>query len=169
MRKRLADGRSKANAAARIPSVGEGKRGEEGHLAYLLRQANVALRAHLEREFAAFDVTQAQFAVLTMVAAYPGLSNADLARLSLLTPQTLSVTVANLRRDGLVLSRPHAVHGRIKTLELSESGKAQLARCRTRVNAIEKALAQGLSASEERAVRTWLATVAVTCTGSTRR
>jgi DNA-binding MarR family transcriptional regulator len=160
----IAEGARKvAGSAALVPEIGQGKRGAEGHLAYLLRQANVALRAHLERALADFGVTQAQFAVLTMVAAYPGLSNADLARLSLLTPQTLSVTVGNLRRDGLVESRPHTVHGRIRTLELTDSGKAALARCRSRVNAIEKALAAELSASEERAVRKWLAAVAVTC------
>lgn len=164
MRKRQSTHSSTAAASSRVPAVGEGKRGESGHLAYLLRQANVAVRVHLERELAAFGVTQAQFAVLTMLGAYPGLSNADLARLTLLTPQTLSVTVANLRRDGLVVSRPHAVHGRIKTLALSDSGKAALVRCRTRVNGIETALAQGLSASEERTVRNWLAAVAVTCT-----
>lgn len=164
MRKRRDIDGSGAIASPLVPAVGEGKRGEHGHLAYLLRQANVALRVHLERELAAFGVTQAQFAVLTMLGAYSGLSNADLARLTLLTPQTLSVTVTNMRRDGLVISRPHAVHGRIRTLTLSDSGKAALVRCRTRVRMIEKALAQGLSASEERIVRRWLSTVAVTCT-----
>lgn len=166
MRKRQASGRATVDAAPAIPLVGEGKRGKDGHLAYLLRQANVAVRAHLERELAAFGITQAQFAVLTMVAAYPGLSNADLARLSLLTPQTLSVTVANLRRDGLVVSRPHPVHGRIKTLELSTSGRAALSRCKSRVDAIERSLARDLSPTDERAVRKWLAAVAVTCTAT---
>jgi DNA-binding MarR family transcriptional regulator len=168
MHKRLTTGDAPATPPRHVPAIGEGKRGESGHLAYLLRQANVAVRVHLERELAEFGVTQAQFAVLTMIAAYPGLSNADLARLTLLTPQTLSVTVANVRRDGLVVSRPHAIHGRIKTLALTDSGKATLARCRKRVNAIEKALVETLSATEEQAVRKWLAAVALTCTAGTR-
>lgn len=150
-------------APSPIPPLGMGKRGEKGHLAYLLRQANVALRAHLERALAVQGVTQAQFAVLTMISAYPGLSNADLARLSLLTPQTLSVTVANLKRDGLVESRPHAVHGRIRTLDLTDKGSARLTRCRTLVREIEKALAADLTAAEEQIVRKWLTHVAVTC------
>lgn len=146
-----------------IPPLGQGKRGEKGHLAYLLRQASVALRAHFERALADDGVTQAQFAVLTMISAYPGLSNADLARLSLLTPQTLSVTVTNLKRDGLVASHPHAVHGRIRTLDLTNAGAARLARCRTQVRGIEKALAADMTAAEERIVRKWLTHVAVTC------
>ena len=74
-----------------VPQPGEGKRGEQGYLGYLLRQASVAVRTRMERDFSEEDVTPPQFAVLTMVRAYPGLSNADLARLSLLTPQTVSV------------------------------------------------------------------------------
>ena len=35
-----------------IPPIGEGKRGPEGHLGYLVRQANVAVRAALERALA---------------------------------------------------------------------------------------------------------------------
>lgn len=163
--RKLRQPRSSAPAVApvRIPPLGTGKRGEHGHLAYLLRQANVALRAHFERALSEFGVTQAQFAVLTMISAYPGLSNADLARLSLLTPQTLSVTVANLKRDGLVESSAHAVHGRIRQLGLTRQGQVRLARCRTRVDAVEKALTERLSSSEERAVRAWLTHVAVTC------
>lgn len=146
-----------------VPEIGAGKRGADGHLGYLLRQASVAFRARVERDLAAFGVTQAQFAVLTMTAAYPGISNADLARLSFLTPQTVSVTVANLKRGGLLVSTPHAVHGRIRHLALTKAGAAQLARCRKRVNALEKTLAADLSAADERAVRTWLTHVAITC------
>lgn len=153
-----------ASSVLGLPAPGKGKRGEDRHLAYLLRQASVTLRAHLERSLADLGVTQAQFAVLTMVAAYPGLSNADLARLSLLTPQTLSVTVSNLRRAGLLERQPHAVHGRIQTLCLTRKGEAQLGRCRSRVDAIERSLANELSKPEERAVRKWLAHVATTCT-----
>lgn len=149
--------------ASTLPAVGAGKRGADGHLGYLLRQASVAFRAHMERDLAAFGVTQAQFAVLTMIAAYPGISNADLARLSLLTPQTVSVTVANLKRGGLLASSAHAVHGRIRHLALTKAGEMQLARCRKRVDALEKALAGGLSVAEDRAVRAWLARVAIAC------
>jgi len=83
---------------AAIPAIGEGKRGESGHLGYLLRQAAGGFRLCLERALADVDVTQPQFMVMTMIAAYPGASNADLARLALLTPQTLSTIIANLMR-----------------------------------------------------------------------
>jgi hypothetical protein len=75
-------------AAVRVPAPGEGKRGEQGYLGYLLRQAHAAVRLKMERTLADLGVTSPQFAVLTMLNAYPGLSGADVARLTFLTPST---------------------------------------------------------------------------------
>ncbi|MBW8908040.1 MAG: MarR family transcriptional regulator [Mesorhizobium sp.] len=143
-----------------IPAPGEGKRGEQGYLGYLLRQAAGAYRLKVERALDEFGVTQAQFAALTMISAYPGLSNADLARLAVLTPQTVSVIVGNLEKAGSLVRTPHAIHGRIQHLDLSDSGRALLKKCRERVYRLEGDLAAGLSAADERAVRRWLVNVA---------
>ena len=113
----------------------------------------------MERVPADLDHTT-QFMVLTMLAAYPGHSNADLARVALLTPQTVSVIVANLERMGALVRRPHAVHGRIQHLHLSASGRALLADCRARAHAVERELAGGLSGPEQLMVRTWLVRIA---------
>lgn len=150
-------GKSKSAA---IPRAGEGKRGENGHLGYLLRQASGVFRARVDRALADIAVTAPQFAVLTMAGAYPGLSGADLARLSLLTPQTVNVIVANLKRAGALASTPHPVHGRILQLSLTPEGKALLARCRTRVDRLEAQLAEGLSDRDEQVIRRWLARAA---------
>lgn len=70
-----------------LPAPGEGKRGEAGHLGYLLRQAAAAQRLRMEQALADLPITAPQFALLTMLDAYPGSSNAELARLTLLTPR----------------------------------------------------------------------------------
>lgn len=151
----------KPHPVAPLPKAGEGKRGEEGYLGYLLRQAAGAHRLRMERALADIAVTLPQFSVLTMLAAYPGHSNADLARVALLTPQTVSVIVANLRRMGALARRPHAIHGRIQHLDLTEIGRALLADCRARAHAVERDLASGLSSPEEQAIRSWLVRVAI--------
>ena len=69
-----------ADDGVRVPAPGEGKRGEQGYLGYLLRQAHAAVRLTMERTLADLGVTSPQFAVLTMLNAYPGLSGADVAR-----------------------------------------------------------------------------------------
>jgi DNA-binding MarR family transcriptional regulator len=139
-----------------VPATGEGMRGEKGHLPYLLAQANAAVRLALERAFADLEVTLPQFSVLTMIHAYPGASGADLARLTLLTPQTINLIVRNLERDGLIVKTPDAVHGRIIHIETTEKGRQLRLKCRTRAERMERQLAEELSAAEERTIRKWL-------------
>ena len=150
----------KRKPSSPVPAPGQGKRGEEGYLGYLLRQAAGAYRLRVERALGEFAVTQPQFATLTMLSAYPGISNADLARLAMLTPQTVSVIVGNLEKAGSLVRKPHAVHGRIQHLDLSESGHALLKKCRDRVYRLETELTAGFSADDERTVRRWLVAVA---------
>ncbi|WP_199032623.1 MarR family winged helix-turn-helix transcriptional regulator [Ralstonia sp. ASV6] len=139
-----------------IPEPGQGKRGEEGYLGYLLRQASAAHRLRMERAMTDVGVTLPQFLVLTMIRAYPGVSNADLARLAMLTPQTVSVIVANLERSGAITRRPHAVHGRIQHIDVTPEGSALLAACRKRSGGIERELLEGFTPEEEQVVRRWL-------------
>ena len=122
--------RNPALAGVRPPPPGQGKRGEKGHLAYLLRQAQAATRLTLERALADLGVTPPQFAVLTMLKAYPGLSGADLARVALLTPQTVGVIIRNLERDGAIRKNPHPVHGRVLQWTLTRRGETLLGKCR---------------------------------------
>jgi DNA-binding MarR family transcriptional regulator len=143
-----------------IPAVGEGKRGEKGHIGYLLRQAYAAHRILMEGALEHTGATMPQFLVLTMLAAYPHASGADLARLSLLTPQTMSVIVGNLERDGAVSRRPHAEHGRIQVIEITEAGRELLARCKAAVAGVEASLLAGLSSTDERTIRRWLVQIA---------
>lgn len=143
-----------------FPRPGEGKRGEDGYLGYLLRQAAHVSRSDLERAFSDTRVTHPQFVVMTMIGAYPGLSNADIARLSMLTPPTVSVIVGNLKRAGLISSTKHQTHGRIQQLKLTDAGNKTLKSCRRHVRAAEKRLEAGLSAADLNVVRKWLAQIA---------
>lgn len=149
-----------APASPLIPAPGEGKRGVEGHVGYLLRQAAAAYRLRMERALADLGVTPPQFSVLTMLAAYPGLSGADLARLSLLTPQTVSLIVANLERSEAIVRHPHPTHGRVRVIEVSAAGRALLERCKERVRTLEKSLLESLPSDEEQVIRRWLVKIA---------
>ncbi len=143
-----------------IPEVGEGKRGEAGYFGYLLRQAGAAHRLRMERALDDIGITPPQFVVLTLLVAYPGISGADLARLAALTPQTVSVIVANLERGGAIVRRPHAAHGRIQQIDVTDEGEALLKQCRSRVKKLEARMAAGFTAEEEQVIRRWLVSVA---------
>jgi DNA-binding MarR family transcriptional regulator len=144
----------------RPPPPGRGKRGEQGYLGYLLRQAQAAARLRLERALAGLGVTPPQFAVLTMLKAYPGLSGADLARVTLLTPQTVGVIIRNLERDRAIRKTPHPVHGRVLQWTLTRHGLTLLGQCRRHVLALERRLMAGLSAKTQGTVRRWLSKIA---------
>jgi DNA-binding MarR family transcriptional regulator len=142
--------------APTIPGPGEGKRGETGHLAYLLRQAAGVVRLRFERSLADLGVTPPQFLVLTMLDSYPGASGADVARLALLTPQTVHGIIINLERDGLVARSAHPVHGRVQVIALTKIGRALLSRCKQRAAKSDTELKIGISPAEEVVIRRWL-------------
>ena len=142
------------------PPPGEGKRGEQGYFSYLLRQASAASRLTLERALAELGATPPQFVVLTMLKAYPGLSGADLARVALLTPQTVGVIIRNLERDGAIRMTRHPVHGRVLQWTLTRRGLTLLEKCRKHAMALERRLAAGLSTQAQATVRRWLAKIA---------
>ena len=142
------------------PPPGPGKRGEQGYLAYLLRQAQAATRQAMERKLASLGVTAPQFVVLTMLKAYPGLSGADLARVAALTPQTVGVIIRNLERDGAIRKAAHPIHGRVLQWTLTRRGTTLLEKCRRHAHALERRLSAGLGTAAERAVRRWLSRIA---------
>ncbi|MEX2964450.1 MarR family winged helix-turn-helix transcriptional regulator [Microbulbifer sp. TYP-18] len=142
-----------------LPAPGEGKRGEAGYVGYLLRQAAHAYQVHLARQLDDLAVTPPQFSVMTMIAAYPGLSSADIARLTFLTPQTVSVIISNLVKADTVARVPHAAHGRIQQLVLTDSGLKLLATAKECVKAVENELTDGVSSTDEKALRRWLASI----------
>jgi DNA-binding MarR family transcriptional regulator len=160
VRRRKKSAENSASAMIHPPPPGEGKRGEQGYLAYLLRQAQAATRLAMERALAELGVTPPQFVVLTMLRAYPGLSGADLARVAMLTPQTTGVIIRNLERDGAIKKTPHPVHGRMLQWTVTRRGAALLDRCRRHAQVIERRLTAGLSANAQTIIRRWLAKIA---------
>lgn len=143
-----------------IPAIGEGKRGEAGYLGYLLRQAANAQRRRMDQALAAVGLTHPQFLVLTMVRAYPGCSNADIARLTMLTPQTVHAIITLLLHKELIARQPNAVHGRILNIELTGTGKELLGRGRARALVVESDLQGAMKDVEAVTVRRWLVGVA---------
>jgi DNA-binding MarR family transcriptional regulator len=135
--------------------------GENGEIATLLRQAASAHRLAEERLVADLGVTPPQLAALTLIGATPGLLAADLARSVKLTPQTVSLIIANLRRDGLVKEEESpSPSSRARPLALTPKGESVLRMGRERVEVASARLVEGMRSKRERALRRWLAGVA---------
>jgi DNA-binding MarR family transcriptional regulator len=153
---------AKVKRSRSLPAAGEGKRGAEGHIAYLLRQAHGAVRIALDSAFAEAGLTTPQFLVLNLLDAYPGASGAELARIAQLTPQTVNLIVRKLERDKLIGRSEHETHGRILCLEITAAGKTRLRQCKHRADEVERRLLSLLDAGTESKVRDWLTAAAVT-------
>ena len=144
----------------RLPLAGEARRGPEGYLTYLLRQASASVRLALDRALAKEGMTYPQQSALTMIRAYEAISGADLARLTLLTPQTVNGIVRALERRGAIRKEPDRLNGRILRLIVTEEGRALNKRCKALMAPIEAALSARMSASAAGAIRQWLVEVA---------
>jgi DNA-binding MarR family transcriptional regulator len=125
-----------------------------------LRRAAATQRLAVERALADLAVTPTQYAVLKAIAEAPGLSNADIARLERLTPQTTSLVIANLERKGAVTRRDHERHGRIRRAEATALGARLLQACHERLNSHHRRLKAALPAEAGGAVEAWLDRIA---------
>jgi DNA-binding MarR family transcriptional regulator len=151
---------SPSGVSRKIPSVGDAKRGTQGHIGYLLRQASGAMRLGLDAGLARTGLTTPQFLILNLLDAYPGASGADLARIAQLTPQTVNLIVRKLERDQLIERTDHETHGRVMRIALTSTGQKSLERCKRIADKAEQQLLDLLDPSTEVLVRGWLVNVA---------
>lgn len=146
----------------RLPLVGEARRGPDGYLTYLLRQANASVRLALDRALAKENMTYPLQSALTMIRAYEAVSAADLARLTMLTPQTINGIVRTLEKRGAIRKEPDRRNGRVLRLIITEDGLALNRRCRALTAPIQAALKARMSPHAEAAIRQWLVDIAET-------
>src|SRR5205823_5596641 len=90
------------------------------------------------------------YTALAMLEEEPALSNAEMARLCFVTPQTMLRIIENLDQAGLVTRSPHPTHGRVRQIELTARGRKLIADCHHRVLKLEERLVSGLGAAERR-------------------
>src|SRR5699024_3363192 len=102
--------------------------GELGRrVGYLVKQAQSALRSHMDRQLRPLGVTVSQYSCLELLHQNPGLTNADLARAAFVSPQSMNTVLAGLRERGLIDRPPTPPSGRRLPVELTAAGHDLLA------------------------------------------
>ena len=124
--------------------------------AYLVGRLDRVLRRQLEEGLRQHGVTVVQFTALSVLRVRSGMSNAQLARRSLVTPQSMGEVVTALENKGLVKRLPHPSHGRIMLTELTPAGEAMLVDCARVVDRAEGQMLEGLSARDQERFRSYL-------------
>jgi len=117
---------------------------------YLLSQVRALLRGHIDTALAEKGLTAPQYTALATLEEEPALSNAEMARLCFVTPQTMLRIIENLDEAGLVTRSPHPTHGRVRQIELTTRGRKLIADCHHRVLKLEERMVAGLGAGERK-------------------
>lgn len=107
-------------------------------LGYLLKQAQYQYRQRLDGALRDLDLTAAQYGVLAALQRHPEATNAALARMCFVTPQTMIQVLAGLQRRGLVERRPHPRHGRLIQTVLTPAGEGLLGKAHQAADAIDR-------------------------------
>jgi DNA-binding MarR family transcriptional regulator len=136
--------------------LGEGFRGPEGAVGYLLRQAQLTLRGALDQALRELGLTTPQYSVLSVLEVEPGLSGAELARTSMLTPQTTNGILVALERAGHIVRTPTTRDGRVLQARLTDTGRALLDQARERVAEVERRMTAPLTDRQAAQLRQWL-------------
>ena len=136
--------------------------GPEANLGYLFRLAHQRFRAAVDAALQDLRLSAQDYAILSVFETRPELSTSELARITQVTRQTMHTAILGLETAGLLQRVPK--NQRVVLVRPTRRGLTTLKAATFRVRAVERAALAGLSRSEERAVRTWLANVAAITT-----
>ena len=124
----------------------------DGHLGYFVRRLQVWIFQDFVRTLAAFDIRPAQFSVLVVIEANPGLSQADLAETLGIERARLVRLLDGLEKRGLTRRQPSPIDRRSHALFLTEAGEAALKRIKALAAEHEAHLAKRLGAGKRDAL-----------------
>lgn len=120
----------------------------EPRVSYVVARLERALRREISELVQPHGLTVPQYTTLSVLSSRSGLSNAQLARRSYITPQTMSEVIVALEEKGLVERAPDPGHRRILRIKVTSKGRRLMARCDAEVEEMEQQMLVELSPEE---------------------
>jgi DNA-binding MarR family transcriptional regulator len=117
-------------------------------LGHTFKRAEQALISEKTNALRPFDLTVPQYSVLLALSYTPGASGAQLARVCLVTPQTMTTVLSNLETKGFIERKPSSVHQKVLVTELTRAGRAVLKKADAKARAVEDRLGEAFDATE---------------------
>lgn len=121
---------------------------DANQLGYLVKRLQQALRNAMDQGLAGIGLTTAQYAVLYNLEQHAKASNAELARLCFVTPQTMIRIVADLECRDLLRRAPSSTHAAVLQAQLTTHGAALLREAQHEVEFILATMLAGVPESE---------------------
>jgi DNA-binding MarR family transcriptional regulator len=119
-------------------------------LGYFVRRLQVWVFQDFIRRLAPIDISPAQFSVLVVISANPGLSQMELATTLGIERARLVRLLHRLERRGLTQRLPSSADGRRHALRLTREGQKTLARAKTLAVEHEAALREKIGPERHR-------------------
>jgi DNA-binding MarR family transcriptional regulator len=132
----------------------------EESLGYLVNRVARSFAQQLADEIRPNGVGIGQWAVLLVLWARDGLSQAELSRTVAIEPPTMVRTIDRMVRDGLVTRAPDPADARVSRIHLTDRGRALRDELVPKAVAVNKANLARLSEKEGRTLRQLLAKLA---------
>ncbi len=124
----------------------------EPSLIYVVGRVGQGVRRELQTCLA-LALSVPDVTTLSVLRGRTGLSNAQLARRALITPQSMLEVLASLERRGFVVRRADAANARIMRAELPASGRRTLVRADAVIAQLEDELLAGISPERREQLR----------------
>ena len=115
---------------------------------YTVKRLESAVRRRLDQICRENGVSTAQYTALSVLRSRPGMSSAQLADRSFITPQSANQTVADLERLDLIERTADELNHRILRMNLTDRGRAYLDACDRAVDQLEEAMFEGINATD---------------------
>lgn len=117
----------------------------EASLLYIVGRVNHGIRREMHARLAPWKLSAQQYTALSVLETRPGLSNAQLARRTLVTPQSMLEILAKLEERGLVTRAVDPSHALILRAELTEEGRTLLTEAAPAIREIQDELLAGVA------------------------
>ncbi|MEU6668477.1 MarR family transcriptional regulator [Streptomyces sp. NPDC046727] len=122
-------------------------------LLYLVKRAELVVRARLDEVLKPSGMTALQYTALTVLERRDGLTAAQLARDSFVTAQSMADMVRTLESRGYVTRRPNPANRRELLIALTDRGHQLLADYAQPVREVERRMTDGLTADQTDTLR----------------
>lgn len=124
----------------------------EVSLVYVVGRVNQGIRRELRRRLTRWDLSVPELTALSILERRPGLSNAQLARRTMVTPQSMIEILAGLEARKLVRRKVDADHGRILRAELTAEGKRTVRATAQAVREVQDEMLADVPAAQRRVI-----------------
>ncbi len=130
------------------PTTPPSARNPQPTIRHIIGRIDRVLRSRLNLRLERLDLTPPGYTMMFVLRRLPGLSNAELARITDLTPQASILTLRMLAERDLIERRPSPAHKRVLNNFLTPAGMTLIEQCEAEAAEIEATMLRGLGGHE---------------------